>query len=123
MDLADWWRRRRWVALLDLIDQLPAASRLSEAIRNDPDQAELIARSDSGEPWRPSVRDFDLNAVLLVEIRNAVGALVEVMTQGKGKLPPIPLPRTLADDLRDTVTPDWAEDLISVLTPHHSTRR
>lgn len=80
MDLAVWWRARRWRALLELIDQLPDASRLREAIYNDPEQARLIALSreysspeeeddeEQQQLWSPKFSEFTLTALLLREI-------------------------------------------------------
>lgn len=82
MDLAEWWRARRWRALLELIDQLPTASRTREAIMNDPDEARLIAfhreygkPGEKDEPWAPRLSEFDLHAVLLREIAHSIAAL------------------------------------------------
>src|SRR5690625_2246227 len=83
VDLRQWWRERRFRALLDLIDQLPGASRLNEAIQNDPEQAEIIARhieeqkrkaAEAGEEqrsWSPRVAEFDLHASLLRDLIQA----------------------------------------------------
>lgn len=101
MDLAVWWRQRRWVGLLELIDQLPAHCRLNEAVQNDPEQARLMALAreyaqdgdEQPEPWSPPPSEFDLHAMLLREIAHNLAALV---TQGKTSAY-IPAPRTEVD--------------------------
>lgn len=42
IDLPAWLAARRYRAVLELIDELPQACRLQEAILNDPEQAQLI---------------------------------------------------------------------------------
>lgn len=100
MDLAAWWQARRWRALLELIEQLPQASRFQEAWQNDPDQARLIALrreySESGEgppePWAPRLADYTLTVMLLREIVQNTAAAA-----GAKKPAYIPGPRTEVD--------------------------
>ena len=77
IDLADWLRRQRVVAILDVIDSLPPASHYHAALANDPEQAELMAQAlAQAEPseWRPPQHEVDLKAQLLMEIRDALRA-------------------------------------------------
>lgn len=130
MDLAEWWQRRRWKALLELIDELPAASRLNEAIQNDPEQAKIIATIPlgDGEDWAPKVRDYDLTAMLLREIREMLASLYQLEhAKGSGKRPPaikpLPVPFTEVDRQRLLETREWADSLIARLTPQHAGKR
>lgn len=130
MDLAEWWQQRRWKALLELIDELPAASRLNEAIQNDPEQARLIAKTPQGdgEDWSPRVRDYDLTAMLLREIREMLAALFRiehVAATGKqaATIKALPAPYTEVDRQRAAETREWAESLIARLTPDYAGKR
>lgn len=123
MDLARWWRDRRWVGLLDLIDQLPAASRFNEAVLNNPEQAELIAnRPGSGEKWAPRVSEYDLHAVLqreTVQALMAVRAAVIASVGGNpGKTPEFPTPVTEVDRAVARAQEAWADRIIAAYTPH-----
>lgn len=107
MDLAAWWQARRWRALLELIEQLPSTSRLQEAVRQDPEQARLIALQreyaaegdDEPEAWSPRWSEYDLHAMLLREIAHNLAALV---TKGKTHAY-IPEPRTEVDRWVDEI--------------------
>lgn len=106
VDLGEWWRARKYRPLLDLIDQLPQACRLNEAVQNDPEQAMAIAMAreyahpaDGDEQerplWSPPVRHYDLHAMLLREVAHNVAALVSKTPRY------IPAPRTLVDQYVD----------------------
>lgn len=105
VDLPAWLAARRYRAVLELIDELPQACRLQEAILNDPEQAQLIlaeelARDeaelvgymrgvdidpddlredeapDRAEPlWRPRLRDWDTAAIQRAAIHAQLVAL------------------------------------------------
>lgn len=100
MDLAAWWRARRWRALLELIEQLPTASRFRGAVLNDPEQARMIALAreygtdddDTPEPWSPPVAEYDLTAQLLREILHTVTAAAGAKSPAY-----FPAPRTEVD--------------------------
>jgi len=133
VDLAQWYTRRRWPALLDLIDGLPATSRLREAVLNDPEQAELIAalpEPDVEQAWRPSTRDFTLEVMLLRENRELLASAVRYLAAlaGAEQLPEFdafPVPETELDrarvaraarDLEAVIAS--GDSLIALLTPH-----
>lgn len=128
VDLRQWWRERRFRALLDLIDQLPAASRLNEAIQNDPEQAEIIARhieeqkrkaAEAGEeqrPWSPRVAEFDLHASLLRDLIQAtLGLRAAVIASAGGKpgtVPDYPAPITEVDKATARLERAWAQGVL-----------
>lgn len=124
MDLARWWQDRRWVGLLELIDQLPAASRFNEAILNDPEFARAAVAHESGDgpAWAPKISEFDLHATLLRDVVQTLqGVQVAVIASAGGKPPkvsPYPVPRTALDAAREALLHEWADDLIGRLTPH-----
>lgn len=128
MDLAQWWQERRWKALLELIDQLPGPSRFNEAVLNDREFAEAAIehennRGDGSKPeWAPRVSEFDLHAVLLRDVIQALqGVQAAVIAAAGGKppkFPPYPAPKTALDEVRKQELQTWADDLISKLTPH-----
>ncbi len=99
MDLAEWYVAGRWVALLELIDMLPTACRLNEAISNDPEKARLIAAAPQpADAWAPRVSEFDLQAVLGQQQLHALYAIKQTLIALKGQKPPaiepFPGPRT-----------------------------
>jgi len=125
-DLSLLWRQRRFRALLDLIDQLPSASRLNEAILNDPEQAQLIAEDrerqlqEQGEqarkPWSPRLSEYDLHANLLRDlIQSVLGLRAAVIASGGGKPSPItdyPTPATEVDKAMARLERAWAHNVL-----------
>ena len=124
MDLARWWQDRRWVALLELIDQLPQASRFMEAVVNDPEQADLIARSREGAdevPWSPRFSEFGLLERLMRDAVMAIqGVQAAVIAAAGGKPPkvePYPVPVTEIDRAVERANRAWAESIMDIFTP------
>lgn len=128
VDLRTWWRERRFRALLELIDQLPGASRLNEAIQNDPEQAEIIAlhieeqkqkaaETDAEQaPWSPRVAEYDLHANLLRDLIQAtlgLRAAVIASAGGKpGQTPDYPAPITEVDKATVRLERAWAHRVL-----------
>ena len=122
MDLAAWYAGRRWVALLELIDMLPAACRLNEAVANDPEQAAALAalrlQELGGEKhqWAPRVSEYDLHAMLMREILHAIKGLRQVSVAAAGGRPgqetPFPPPRTALDRAIEEAEREWAESFV-----------
>ena len=115
MDLAEWYAGKRWVALLELIDMLPAASRLNEAIANDPEAAKAIAEANQGnesEPWAPRTSEWDLHATMLGDIAtklDRLGAILIKVNGGKpGDVKPFPTPKTEIQAAMKAAERDWA---------------
>lgn len=133
MDLAAWWRARRWRELLELIEQLPTASRLNEATLNDPEAAALInaerqaeeaAAQETGEetePWSPRFSEFDLHAQMLRDVINELADLRAVTIAaagGKYRRPKdYPRPRTEVDRLRERSDREWAQWMTNLFLP------
>lgn len=128
MDLAAWWRARRWVGLLELLDMLPEASLLNEAIHNDPEQAQIIAEhieeqkraaEAAGEhrPWSPRLSQYDLHANLLRDLIQAtLGLRAAVIASGGGKpgqTPEYPAPITEVDKATARLERAWARSVLS----------
>ncbi|MGP5162561.1 hypothetical protein [Arthrobacter rhombi] len=129
MDLARWFADKRWVALLELIDGLPATSRLNEAIMNNPDDAMFLADrrleaqnnkgSDAAEPWSPRQAEYGLDQQmwsamisLLIEIKQGITA----QAGGKPKPEkPFPVPRTEVDRLIEAAEHDWTVEFLQEL--------
>lgn len=108
-DLGDWLRSERWSALVDLIDQLPSACRLNEAIAQDDEAAdELVAIMDESEgegpDWSPRVAEFDLTNTMLAELIDQVKLLGQTIIAANGgnakKIRPFPKPKTAIDRAR-----------------------
>ena len=116
MDLAEWYAAGRTVGLLDLIDSLPSASRYYEAVSNDPEMAEHLARQpESDEEWSPRVVEYGLTEMLLREILHELkvnSAITMSAAGGKpGELKPFPTPRTAVQAARERLEREWAVNL------------
>lgn len=117
MDLAEWYAAGRWVGLLELIEGLPTASRLNEAIVNDPEAAAVIANMPkSSNEWSPRVSEFNLTVQVLREILHAVksnGQIAIASAGGKpGELKPFPAPVTEVERAIAAVERQWAESFV-----------
>lgn len=122
MDLAEWYGAGRWVALLELIDMLPAACRLNEAIANDPEAAKALAALGTGEdrePWAPRTSEWDLTATLLSEVVNGLQTLTAVTLKvaggNPGEIKPFPTPKTKIQEAMKAAEREWAEGFIQQL--------
>jgi len=109
------------VALLELIDMLPTACRLNEAIANDPASARLLAemsdaRSDDADPWSPRLSEYDLHATIQREILHAIKSLASITVAAAGSRPgeqtPFPAPVTEIDRAMKAMARDWTEDFV-----------
>lgn len=119
MDLAEWYAAGRWVALLELIDMLPAACRLNEAIANDPEAVAAMAAMQAGGerlPWAPRTAEWDLHASILSQIADGVqvltAALIKVNGGKPGDIKPFPTPRTKIQDAMKAAEREWAAGFI-----------
>lgn len=95
------WRSRRWRRLLDLIDQLPAASRFAEAVASDPEHMEQIvahqeANPETRGPKGPRLSEYTLTVerldTLIDEIRQLTAAVIVVNGGNAPKFQPQPRP-------------------------------
>lgn len=102
VDIAELVAAGRWQAALDYVDGLPAASRLNEAIANDPVLAAQIvaAQDDDAEKveWAPRVSEFGLVEMLLSQILDAVrgdtATAVSISGNKPAEVKPTPTPKT-----------------------------
>lgn len=123
MDLSVWLHDRRYRSLLELIEQLPDASRLNEAKQNDPEYAEMIARirseneGEEADTWSPPVRNYDLTALLLREVREAVMAVYVAVVRSNGgktsKVKEFPSPVTEVDRALARIEREWTNSVLS----------
>ena len=118
MDLAEWYAAGRWVGLLDLIDMLPAACRLNEAISNDPEAARELARLPRPEgEWSPRASEYNLTHQMLSQLIFATEQVGQAVIAGAGGKPvapkPFPTPRTAVDDAIAALEREWAEDFVT----------
>lgn len=116
MDLAEWYSAGRWVALLELIDMLPTACRLNEAIMNDPETAqELAALPDPDEPWSPRVSEYDLQARMNRQAVDHLAVISQLLLKSIGGKPtqpkPFPAPRTELDRAKEALEREFVEDM------------
>lgn len=120
VDLAEWYAQGRWVGLLDLIDGLPGASRLNEAIVNDKEYAAHLAAMPKPEnEWAPRVAEFDLHAHLQREILHAIKSLKQATVAVNGVRPseekPFPGPRTEIERAIEDADRQWAASFVEQL--------
>lgn len=123
VDLSAWLHARRHRSLLELIEQLPDASRFNEAKQNDPEYAEMIARirseneDDETATWSPPVRNYDLTALLLREVREAVMAVYVAVVRSNGgktsKVKEFPSPETEVDRALARIEREWTNSVLS----------
>lgn len=121
MDLAEWFRARRWVALLELIDMLPAACRLNEAIADDPETARYLAqlrldKNPGAGEWSPRVSEYDLHALLMREIIQRLDGIYQASVANTGnkppQIPPFPAPKTAIDKAVAAAEREWTEEFV-----------
>lgn len=117
----DWLARRRYRGLVQLIHQLPAASRLNEAVQNDPEEARRIAQGvfdlgdEAQQTWSPPLREYDLVATLLRDVRNAISDMHESLVKsngGKGKIPHFPGPETEVQRALRNIEQEWSSGVL-----------
>lgn len=94
---------------------LPAASRLNEAITDDPEAAKAIAEANQGkemEPWAPRTAEWDLHATMLGDISNGIKTLIAATIKVNGGKPgdvkPFPTPKTEIQAAMKAAERDWA---------------
>lgn len=109
-------------------------------MQDDPEYGEAVARAEreaelSGKKkrsWAPPIREWDLHAVLLREIREAIMAVRSAQYEttyvpaGEGKLkalkapqtPLLPVPETEADRVRARLSRQAQLEIIALFTPH-----
>ena len=121
MDLAQWFRDKRWVAILELIDGLPSASRYSEALLNDPEAAAYLAEQPKpNEDWSPRSSEYTLTANLLREILHAIMSLKQTQIglaggSNSGGDKPFPAPVNELDRILARMERQWVEDFAALL--------
>lgn len=118
MDLDEWYSAGRWVGLIELIDMLPGACRLNEALVNDPEMAALIARQPKPEgEWSPRTSEFGLQEHMLSTVISELKQVKQAVIAGAGGSPspekPFPMPRTAVDDAIAEMEHQWAVDFVS----------
>lgn len=117
MDLAAWLKQRRYRGLIDLIDQLPAASRTMAALLNDRDIARNIVEGEAkseGAPAGPSLRDetpeVQMLRILINDFRSA-------MSDKKRKPRLLEPPKTALDKARREYHREAASDILKQMMP------
>lgn len=118
MDIAVLVHAGRWGAALDYIDGLPSASRLNEAIMNDPDTAAYLVslEAEGGEkrPYAPRLAEWDIHATLIREVADGIkglrATLIAVNGGRPGQIKPFPMPRTAVEAARAEAEKRWAVD-------------
>lgn len=128
MDLAEWYAAGRWVALLDLIDMLPEASRLNEALLNDPEAAELLADEylksrENADPEKesdnsPRISQYALINRQMSDLTDQVKMLRQAVVASAGGTPkaekPEARPKTGIEKAIAEAERKWASDFIQL---------
>jgi len=124
LDLEVLYRSRRWRYLLSLIDELPEASRVRQAMLDDPEVAEAILDADGGTDaeWHPPISEYGLAEQYLAQIIDGLAALnqaVVALGGGKPERPKAtPRPRTQIDVVRERRSAETQADIIRLFAPH-----
>lgn len=123
--LGDLWRERRWRELLNLIDQLPAASQLNRLMADDEEHMEAVLRaqakqSSSGGSSGPSMAEWSQTNALLAKVLDAIRQNTAVTRAAAGdkkqpNLQPEPRPRTALDRVRDRLERERHQSLANIL--------
>lgn len=119
------YKERRWVRLLNLIDSLPQASRLTQAMMDDPEVAEQIldlTDSQTQEEWAPPLSQYGLQEQYLAQIVDGISTLAALVVSVGGGKPdrpkPTPRPRTQLDVIRERRSRETQLEIISLFAPH-----
>lgn len=115
VDLSEWLEQGRWKATLELIEQLPWASRFREAQMNDPEYADEISEmqlrqdDDAKDDSSPRISEFgpvEQRLTTLIELNKALlmWAQKNAGVKSPKKMKPEPSPRTLVNELMDQKT-------------------
>jgi hypothetical protein len=97
-DLVDFFRGRySWRKLWLILNRLPMSSAYREAMLDDPEVAEALAKQESKGSGRPRLSEFDTHTALLTDILDRLGDLfAAVIVTSGGKQPKVkPAPRPL----------------------------
>lgn len=105
---------RRWRALIDLVTELPATSRLTDALVNDEEYAAAIVEQipdlTESSPTLTSVAEETLQVQILRDLFDLIASALGA----KGRYP---RPVTAVDRARTHLVESSAEALIEQLTP------
>lgn len=119
--LREWLAdRSRWGEILDLIDQLPSASRTKEALLNHPEYAQAIADAageETATKWSPPISEWTTDTAIQAAVFDRLGQLVDVVVGAlgsKSKSQPFPRPVTEVDRIEIRARHEAAEDLIAM---------
>lgn len=121
VDLGLWWSQGRYRALLDMLDQRPSASRLSEAIYTDPSNAQVLLderrrMSKRHRRWSPRISEYNLQAELTAMLINDVRSIFGNARQWEL----VPGPESAADALERHEQELDALAIIAVATPQYA---
>ena len=131
IDLAVWWRDRRWLALYEVFMALPGNSRTKLAISQNPEAARLIAEQQppSG-PAEIPLRDVDSPLAVQLKIYDRLGdvaqAIYDSIPVEKGRArprykgQPIPIEKSAVEIERLRIQREIALHWTGQFFPHSS---
>lgn len=123
MDLAKEWQSRRWRRLLNIIDRLPRHSAYFEALCDDEEMAEHLARQpESKSQPRRRMSEWSATVELLTAVLNRLSELIQAVAALGGakprKVPSAPYPVTALDRVRNRKRLEKHRSLVARVLPH-----
>lgn len=129
--MAAEYKARRWKKLLVLIEQLPSASRFTQAYLTDENNADQLAlaqlaaeKDQDGKPADVSFKEWNLQASQLAVLIDAIHSLnATVVAVGGGKPPriePHPRPRSVGAKALEAARAEAMDDFVNLITPGRS---
>lgn len=111
MDLGELWRNGKRRRILNLITQLPQASRFAAAVANDPEHVEAIleaTKNETPQEASPPLSTWTADSELLAQIKDTLEVTLAVLVRANGgpsrKVKPTKRPRTAFADAAERRT-------------------
>lgn len=129
VDLSELFSTRRWKDLLDLIDSLPGASRLTAALLLDKELAEQILKdeeekTEKEDEWSPNLSEYTLTNHLMIQLIDHIASLEATLIAVNGGKPqaprPVARPKTAVEELREARSREMQHSIIALFAPKHS---
>lgn len=111
MDLGELWRNGKRRRILNLITQLPQASRFAAAVANDPEHVEAILEATKNDPQKevsPPLSTWTTDTDFLAQIKDTLEVTLAVLVRANGgssrKVKPVKRPQTAFADAAEKRT-------------------
>lgn len=126
VDLVSEWKKRRWRKLLILIEQLPPASRFTQAYLTDEANADALALAqlkadDEKVKQVTAFTEWNLQTSMLASLIDAIHVLQATVTAIGGgkphKVEPYPRPVSVGQAALEKARAEAAEDFVNQILP------